>query len=581
MANRFWVGDGGNWSDNLNHWSASSGGAPNASLPTTVDNVYFDANSFTIGAQTVNVDATAYCLAMDWTGATNTPTWGTPGYHTQVYGNVTFIAAMIIPSAGEAAIDFRNTGAVTFTTNGVSIGRYIAKTGGTGSITLQDNLICTQTNSSAFYLQLGNFITGNNNMTISGGIRMAAATTFTLGSSIISCSVWNMGAGITIPANTATINVSGTGAFAGGGIATYHNVNLIGTAHTVSGSNTFNSLNLPAGTTQTITFTDGTTQTITTPVLSGSSGHIHTLTGSGAAGWAMIIGSISQVHYCTVDHSTVSGAVYYALTSESNVDGGSNSGWTWTGSSWSPASSIKQFIPAHLRDMFYNHPMPKYKYAVHDGYAPYSFPTDGLVLYLPLWALKGSPIKSVDAYKHTGTVTGALWSPQGRYFDGDDYISTDNDSSITTKFSIIAWIKAGANVTAYRTITAKSSTPWGAGSIQFLIELTTGVLFFTSENNGLNTTGVTAVNDDTWHCVAGVCEGNPGNGIIYIDGAVDKSTATTANPASAALPFYIGARDAAPAIPYIGVVGEVLWYNRVLTLAEILHNYNATKWRYS
>lgn len=45
MANRYWVGGSGNWSDNTNHWSDSSDGSPGASLPTSSDDVFIDENS--------------------------------------------------------------------------------------------------------------------------------------------------------------------------------------------------------------------------------------------------------------------------------------------------------------------------------------------------------------------------------------------------------------------------------------------------------------------------------------------------------------------------------------------------------
>ena len=44
MANRYWVGGAGNWSSTAK-WSTSSGGASGASVPTSADDVIFDANS--------------------------------------------------------------------------------------------------------------------------------------------------------------------------------------------------------------------------------------------------------------------------------------------------------------------------------------------------------------------------------------------------------------------------------------------------------------------------------------------------------------------------------------------------------
>jgi hypothetical protein len=50
MAERYWVGGSGNWSDNTNHWSASSGGSPGASKPSGGDNTHWDSNSDTGGS---------------------------------------------------------------------------------------------------------------------------------------------------------------------------------------------------------------------------------------------------------------------------------------------------------------------------------------------------------------------------------------------------------------------------------------------------------------------------------------------------------------------------------------------------
>ena len=74
MANRYWVGGTGNWSGAA-HWSTASGGTGGASVPTSADSVYFDANSFTATGQTVTVDTTSSCLDMDWTGALYNPTF--------------------------------------------------------------------------------------------------------------------------------------------------------------------------------------------------------------------------------------------------------------------------------------------------------------------------------------------------------------------------------------------------------------------------------------------------------------------------------------------------------------------------
>lgn len=69
---RFWVGNGGNYSDTA-HWSASDGGASGASVPLVQDTALFTANSITLAAQTINFDMPAVPGA-DFSSVLNTPT---------------------------------------------------------------------------------------------------------------------------------------------------------------------------------------------------------------------------------------------------------------------------------------------------------------------------------------------------------------------------------------------------------------------------------------------------------------------------------------------------------------------------
>jgi hypothetical protein len=64
-AKFYWVGGTGLWSDFTNHWSSTSGGAPDmTSQPGFVDSVYFDISSFSAPGQEVTVDAPLYDLSM-------------------------------------------------------------------------------------------------------------------------------------------------------------------------------------------------------------------------------------------------------------------------------------------------------------------------------------------------------------------------------------------------------------------------------------------------------------------------------------------------------------------------------------
>ena len=61
-----WIGGTGNWSDPAN-WSSSSGG-----IPTALDNVIFDASSFSANEQTLRIDKDASCKNMDWSAISKT-----------------------------------------------------------------------------------------------------------------------------------------------------------------------------------------------------------------------------------------------------------------------------------------------------------------------------------------------------------------------------------------------------------------------------------------------------------------------------------------------------------------------------
>lgn len=72
MADRYWVGGTGTWdSSNTANWSASSGGAGGASVPTNLDFVYFDSNSGT-GNCTYSDFSGSYYGRLNFTGYSGT-----------------------------------------------------------------------------------------------------------------------------------------------------------------------------------------------------------------------------------------------------------------------------------------------------------------------------------------------------------------------------------------------------------------------------------------------------------------------------------------------------------------------------
>ena len=88
MADRYWIGNGGNWTDTA-HWSDSSGGSGSFSFPTSADNVFFDDNSITIASQTI-VDDNVYDLSVNNITFSNSIPFNFGGGHKLIYGSYSY-----------------------------------------------------------------------------------------------------------------------------------------------------------------------------------------------------------------------------------------------------------------------------------------------------------------------------------------------------------------------------------------------------------------------------------------------------------------------------------------------------------
>jgi hypothetical protein len=323
MADRFWVGGTGNWSDNTNHWSATSGGSPGASKPTSADNVYFDENSFSASGQTVTIDEHVFCLDMVWTGATNTPALtGSSLVSTNIYGSLTLIPEMSVTYQGTIFLKATTTGH-TITNCGVLGSGHMFTDGDGGEWTLQDDF----TFNNTLYIRRGTLKTNNKNMNL---VKLYSSFTnargIELGSSIITLSdswEFTITTNLAFDAGTSTIILTGnTKNFAGGGL-TYHNVRFSGTPTTVTGNNTFNELKIESG--KTVKFEAGTTQNIKNLGAMGSVDNLVTLQSTIAGTPFTLTKPVGtfNVNYCSIKDCIVTITTMNAYNS---IDVSGNSG---------------------------------------------------------------------------------------------------------------------------------------------------------------------------------------------------------------------------------------------------------------
>jgi hypothetical protein len=259
MADRYWVGGTGTWDGtSTTNWSASSGGASGASVPTSADNVFFDANS-NVGTGTFTVTmATTPRVCNDFTasGLDGTMTLAGSAIGLTVSGSLTFQATNFTRTyTGTTTFNATTTGK-TVTTNGVAFGQDIVFDGVGGGWTLGSAL---SVGSNGITLTNGTLSTSASNYAITTGTfgsNNANTRTLTLNGSTLTISssasaAWNISSTLTLNVGTSTIafsNSSLAGGFAGGS-RTYYNVSFTGTGTVnsdryISGTNTFNNLTI-------------------------------------------------------------------------------------------------------------------------------------------------------------------------------------------------------------------------------------------------------------------------------------------------------------------------------------------------
>jgi hypothetical protein len=158
MANRYFLNIGTLWGSTAN-WSDTSGGTGGFSIPTTVDDVFFDANS----GNCELTSSTRVAKSINFTGYINTLTM-TVGL--QISGSVTLAAGMTIAGAGNLTVNITGN----LTSNGKLFPNTLIIAGDTQTYTLIDNWTVGSLQGLATTAATinGNSITSNNNLTISG-----------------------------------------------------------------------------------------------------------------------------------------------------------------------------------------------------------------------------------------------------------------------------------------------------------------------------------------------------------------------------------------------------------------------------
>jgi hypothetical protein len=293
----YWVGGTGNWSSTTK-WSTSSGGGSGAAVPTSLDNVIFDAAS-NATAYTATIDATSRCNQLTIAG----PTSGNvtlAGSSTLIcHGNITLPATGLTRTFTGPLVLSGSTTGKTFTTNGVTVaGNPVVN--GVGCGWSLGSAWSDGAAGTSLTVTNGDFDTANYAVTI-GAFASSNANTrsLSLGSSTISIQSLPTGftnsINLTLNAGTSQINCSSNSVFNGGGLS-FYNVDFTNTSSgtvTINGANSFNNLSFTGITsaglkvisisanqtiTGTLTLSAGTNATMRHFVQSSTLGTTRTLT---------------------------------------------------------------------------------------------------------------------------------------------------------------------------------------------------------------------------------------------------------------------------------------------------------------
>ena len=333
MADRYWVGGTANWDGTAGFkWATTSGGAGGASVPTTSDNVYFDANSGGAGVVVtivagnggaLQIDATNFVgiiagtapitikktlrlyINLNWLYSGNI-TLGSNGNAGELYPAGKTISSLTI-NTGTIVAGVTLYGSLTVGTLTLTSGFFDANNGYTVVIT--NSFQSSNSNNRILYLT-------NNTIQLSGsGVVWNCATSTNLGIYLNGTNYIYLG----------TSGLTSAQTFAGCG-KPHGRLWFLGTnAVTITGSNTFETIQ-SISTPTSVSFEAGSTQTVTNFLVSGTSGNTITIDSTVSGTQATLSkssGTVSSSYLSLKDNNATGGATWTATNSTivTNVTG--------------------------------------------------------------------------------------------------------------------------------------------------------------------------------------------------------------------------------------------------------------------
>jgi len=153
----------------------------------------------------------------------------------------------------------------------------------------------------------------------------------------------------------------------------------------------------------------------------------------------------------------------------------------------------------------------------------------------------------------------------------DDYVDCGYDPLFdvnSNEITVSAWVTIRSNANQWAAIAAKGEYAWRLGNASWDPRFHFGITIWSAPDTA-SIDGVTAVAYDEWHHVAGVFDG--ANIMVYLDGALDVSAATTEPIGVNDKNMLIGNNPDDPVRYWDGLVDELKIYDRALSECELLY----------
>ena len=207
----------------------------------------------------------------------------------------------------------------------------------------------------------------------------------------------------------------------------------------------------------------------------------------------------------------------------------------------------------------------------------------GLVLNLDAgnpysYAGAGTTWFDVSGNGYNGTLTnGPIYSSTNNgiiNFDGTDDYSISTVTNITASSTIAIWIKSSSYNNKIPISINEDS--YGSGPNLYFIS---SQICWNTGDSASNPFSNSSYPDSNWHYIV-VTNDSSTNAKLYIDGALIGTASYRSTLSTTSNNFWIGRFHGDNNYTINASIGQVQLYNRVLSAAEVLQNYNATKSRF-